>query len=40
MKNGFEYSFEGNTIKMLNLWRGEDLIIRKHKPSEKEEMKR
>ena len=38
MKNGFEYSFEGNTIKMLNLLKNEDLIANKKIALKKKEI--
>ena len=37
-KNGFEYSFEGNTIKMLNLFKNEDLIANKKTCLKKKEI--
>ena len=38
LTNGFEYSFEGNTIKMLNLFKNEDLVANKKEKLKKREM--
>ena len=37
-KNGFEYCFEGNTIKMLNLQKNEDMMVRKKGGLKKKEL--